>query len=169
MNEPITRERIEELLAHLDGLYPDRPEIDDLADAAFELLEGRTRFSCGHEETAIVRETYMASLCQACGTKAALRAERAEALLDRVQTNQQDAETHASLIRLLSNHCGERGQSEGAIDTLVRIIAELERAEARLREAHGPNCNCHAAPNIPHPMCSYIDPCCTALREGKDA
>jgi hypothetical protein len=32
------------------------------------------------------------------------------------------------LCEILSRHCGERGHTEGAVDTLCRIIAERDRA-----------------------------------------
>lgn len=35
-------------------------------------------------------------------------------------------ELHRNLISILQNHCGERGNSEGAVETLKRIIAERD-------------------------------------------
>lgn len=45
------------------------------------------------------------------------------------------------LVNILQNHCGEHGQSEGAVETLERIIRErdllLRRAtEEMLKPAH---------------------------------
>jgi hypothetical protein len=38
-------------------------------------------------------------------------------------------ETLNSVMRILSDHCGESGTSEGAVETLERIIAERDKAE----------------------------------------
>lgn len=42
--------------------------------------------------------------------------------------------TYDALIALLTNHCGQRGQSEGAADTLRRIIRERDSALTLLRQ-----------------------------------
>lgn len=33
----------------------------------------------------------------------------------------------SQLITVLSNYCGERGESEGAVDTLLRIVRERDQ------------------------------------------
>ena len=39
---------------------------------------------------------------------------------------EKDIETHKKLIKILSNHCGETGENEGAVDTLNRLIKEAK-------------------------------------------
>ncbi len=43
--------------------------------------------------------------------------------------NQEDAELCQQLIKILSNHCGETGNNEGAVETLNRIIEDAEMFE----------------------------------------
>jgi hypothetical protein len=46
----------------------------------------------------------------------------------------QDAKTHDELIAILQLYCGERDNSEGAVETLKRICAERAMAQARVKE-----------------------------------
>ena len=46
----------------------------------------------------------------------------------------QDAKTHDELIAILQLCCGERDNSEGAVETLKRICAERATAQARVKE-----------------------------------
>jgi len=55
-----------------------------------------------------------------------------QALVDQSATS---LHTAADLIAILEKHCGERGQSEGAVETLTRIIAERATAEAACKTA----------------------------------
>ena len=38
-----------------------------------------------------------------------------------------DAELLQQLVKILSNHCGETGENEGAVQTLNRIIKDAEK------------------------------------------
>lgn len=43
-----------------------------------------------------------------------------------METAAADPALASALLRILSNHCGERGTSEGAVETLERIISERD-------------------------------------------
>lgn len=41
-------------------------------------------------------------------------------------------ETVEQVFKLLADHCGERGHDEGAVETLMRIIHERDKAQGTL-------------------------------------
>ena len=41
--------------------------------------------------------------------------------------NKEDEKTYNELISVLGQHCGQRGDNEGAVETLKRIIRERDR------------------------------------------
>ena len=41
--------------------------------------------------------------------------------------NKSDVDTYNKLIKILSNHCGETGENEGAVETLHRLIKEAKQ------------------------------------------
>jgi len=46
--------------------------------------------------------------------------------LSRAEQMTRDAKLGRELVEILSHHCGERGESEGAAETLIRIIRERD-------------------------------------------
>ena len=64
--------------------------------------------------------------CPACHDET--RAER-DALQREVAQWKQDAQLLTDLLAILQRHCGERGQSEGAVETLERLERELAALE----------------------------------------
>lgn len=57
-----------------------------------------------------------------------------EALDEVVKRLAGDSELCAKLCQVLGNHCGERGQSEGAVETLERLIKERDYAREHAAE-----------------------------------
>jgi len=55
-----------------------------------------------------------------------------EELKQRILKNQEDAELCSKLVKILSNHCGEEGDNEGAVETLERLIKIIERLKKRV-------------------------------------
>ena len=56
------------------------------------------------------------------------------ALLAAYDARGQDAKTHDELIAILQLYCGERDNSEGAVETLKRICAERATTQARVEK-----------------------------------
>jgi hypothetical protein len=46
--------------------------------------------------------------------------------MNKKRMTEQNRLTYLELIDVLSHHCGERGESEGAVETLERIIRERD-------------------------------------------
>ena len=53
--------------------------------------------------------------------------ENYEKLKQQILSNQEKAELETQLVKILSNHCGEDGDNEGAVETLERIIKKAEK------------------------------------------
>jgi len=51
--------------------------------------------------------------------------------VDEMEREVLDARLGRELVALLSEHCGERGDSEGAVETLQRIIRERGALKAQ--------------------------------------
>lgn len=64
-----------------------------------------------------------------------LEERKAVAVLDGIDREEADcARLGRDLVAILQCHCGERGNSEGAVATLHRIVLERDRAERKLAE-----------------------------------
>ncbi len=50
----------------------------------------------------------------------------------RLERQNGDTRLGRELVAILSNHCGERGDNEGAVETLQRIIRERDAARGQL-------------------------------------
>ncbi len=56
--------------------------------------------------------------------------------VDRLISEATDGGLYKELIDILQRHCGERGESEGAVETLQRIILERECNHHEMLQVH---------------------------------